>query len=306
MEAKVADILTGAVDEYVHSADLNVLMKQFVQAKVEERSVWSDLTRSVHRMLGGRSQAIDPVSAAVEMIFLASDIMDDLQDQDHMEKPWMQCPREYAMNAMTSFIMCAYGELGRLRQHGPEGGPLIEEVSRLLAMSVNGQQKDLNRYVQTEAEYFHMVQEKSGSLLRFAFYMGYALVETRREQAAVQLNDLADCLAVMAQLDNDLGDLLRYDVKNDLLHKKKTLPTLFLLEHSESDFPVLKQFYEGRLSRDEFLKHKQACLQYVTDSGCVEYVKVIRALYLQRAVKLLDSIEAVPEWKKRFKQLAFG
>ncbi|CAK4820332.1 unnamed protein product [Aphanomyces euteiches] len=118
------------------------------------------------------------------------------------------------------------------------------------------------------------------------------------------MNELAYCIGAIAQIENDIQDILRFDLKNDLLHKKKTLPTLFLLAEPDEEFPFIQQYYEDKLSMEEILEKKQVCIQYIQDSGCIEYSKVIQRLLIQQAELLLSSVNAKSPWKEKFAELA--
>jgi competence protein ComQ len=167
--------LNRMTDRYFPDGDLNPLLKRFIGRKAEERSIWNELTEYSHRMFGGSSPAIAGMAAVTEMILLSLDIVDDLQDGDNTEVPWMRCPPPHALNAVLGLIFAAVGELER--QCGLTADrtvPLIGEVSRLVAASVQGQQKDIAGAVLTEEQYIEMIREKSGSLIRLACYIGYA------------------------------------------------------------------------------------------------------------------------------------
>jgi competence protein ComQ len=306
MERYIVEEMDKIVDEYVYTNDLNALMKMFIQEKASETSIWSGITEYSHRMLGGSSPLIGRAAALTELIILALDIADDLQDQDNADKPWMTCLPEFTLNALLAFQTAFTGGTGKLQQVSGFPSNFTEEVSRALAGAVNGQQKDLNRSIVTEEDYIAMVREKSGSLIRLACYMGYAFAANCSEETIGQMNELAGCIGIMAQIQNDLKDVMRFDLKNDLLQKKRTLPILYLLSHGDEEFPVLKLYYEGRISPEQFVKHKLECLQYVSDSGCIDYCKIVQSLYFNKAEELFERLPAVSPWKESFKEITFA
>lgn len=307
MQAALLQEIERTIDRLVPVPAFNELMKTFARDKAAETSRWGDMTRHVHYMFGGASPHIDNVAALTELLVLALDIADDLQDRDNAEKSWMQCPPELSLNAVMGLLMGTIGELGRLRTAYPEDAfPDPGEVGRIVMNAVNGQFRDLIGDIATEQDYISVVQQKSCMLLKLAYYMGYgSLPEARSLEEPMDL--LAGYLGVVSQLANDLRDVLRYDVKNDLLHKKRTLPILYLLGDEEDDFTVIRDYYGGTIGRDEFLKHKIACVDYIRESGCVEYTEVIKSLFLQKAEETFDSIAAAdPAWKERFRELVLG
>jgi competence protein ComQ len=307
LRGEVLEEMYSIVDKYFLTTDLNAILKQFIAEKAEENTNWSDITANTHWMLGGDSHQIDRFSALTEWVVLAFDIIDDLQDEDNTSKPWMVCPREYALNAVLSFLIAFIGELGELRTNNPQvSSSLMMQISQMLASSIIGQQIDLNLSVQTDADYIRMVEQKSGSLLRFACFMGYSLIPDLSNEIAAQMDELANYIGVIAQLNNDLSDVLRYDVKGDLLQKKRTLPILFLLQDSPEEFPPLAQYYLGEISEPEFVLRRQDCIQYIEDSGCIEYSKIVQSLFIEKAEELFVSISGVSPWKEKFKEITFS
>jgi len=303
-ESDLLNELDGLVDRNVGVAGFNDLLKRFIRDKMAERARWAEMTVAVHRMLGGASPEIYRQAAAVEAVILALDIADDLQDRDNVEKSWMQCKPEYALNAVLALMAGTFGEIAAWQSESTgKTAPDASEIGRIIMRSVNGQYKDLAQSVETEEDYIAMVREKSGSLIRLAFYTGYASVPVD-PTVAESLNAIADHVGIIAQLENDLKDLLRFDLKNDLLNKKRTLPILFLLSDPDENFPLIRQYYEGSVSRGQFLQQKQACVDYIQNSGCVEYTRVIQTLFADKANELLESIPARSPWKETFRRLA--
>jgi competence protein ComQ len=295
------------IDRHYHNPDLNACLKQFVLAKAQERPVWAEITGSCHRMLGGRSPWIERIATATEIMLLALDIADDLQDRDNLGKSWMTCPQEISINALLSFIFAVFGELGELQ--GIEGSgnlPALDGVCRYITGAVNGQHRDLTRSIASEQDYIAAVLEKSGSLLKLACYMGCSCLEHCDPKLMADMDEMAGWIGVAAQLDNDLKDVLRYDVKNDLLEKKMTLPILFLLQHSEEDFPMLKQYYNGEIDRATFLAHKRQCIQYIVDSGCIEYCLAVQTLFVNRIETMWGKMDTLSPWKEAFREATFA
>lgn len=309
MKQSVRDETNRIIDRYFHNAELNGLMKSFIAVRAQEESRWGKIVEYSHRMLGGNSPDLDHAAALAELLMTAIDIIDDLQDRDKPDRAWMTCPEPFTLNAMLGFLAACMGEFALLQERqGPGSRLRVSEVGSLIAAAVNGQQCDVNSsvHIAEEADYFSMVQHKSGSFIRLACYLGYALAEGVSDETVERMNDLAYCYGVVAQMENDVNDLIRFDKGNDLLQKKRTLPILHLLTYSEQEFPPLARFYAGELSEEQFLQHKNDCMQYIADSGCIEYAKVIQALYFDKLTELYEAIPALSPWKERFKETTFA
>lgn len=300
MREQVRSEVEAVIDTYFKQGDLREWLKKFAADKAGERSTWSDITLLVHRMLGGNSPSINRIGALTEMIALAADIADDLQDRDNTGKSWMLCPPEYAWNAVLAFLVGALAELGRLLPQENEAGMPYADVCRLIAESVNGQHSDVNGSVNSEQAYIDMITEKAGGLLRFASYMGYASTGCTDAPTAKLMDEVACCIGIASQIRNDARDVVRFDDKSDVRRKKRTLPVFFLLKHSREEFPSIADYYEGRLSEEEFLADTEEVAAYIRESGCIEYANVIRSLYIQRAEALLEGVPALSPWKEQF------
>jgi competence protein ComQ len=297
MDQQIETELLGIIDRHIETDDLNRLLKSFIAEKRNEGSIWSKLTLNVHFMLGGQSPHILRHAALTELAILALDIVDDLQDRDNPDKPWMSSSVEFTLNGVLALLMACVGEAQ------PDA---VKEIARFIIRSVNGQQRDLNHTVRNEQDYFEMTALKSGSLIRLACYMGYSIVEGITEDQSTRLDELAGLIGVIAQLGNDIKDITLLSTKNDLLSKKRTLPALYLLQDAESEFPPLHEYYEGALSAEQFLKHKSECLNYIRSSGCLEYSNVLQALYIEQAEAIFNQLELQSPWREAFRDLAFA
>lgn len=303
MQSTIAADMDQIVDNYVKHPAFNQLIKDFIEVKAAETTRWSEITQVVHSMFSGSSPHIERLSTLTELTILALDIMDDLQDQDNAEILWMKCPPALALNAVVALLMAVVAEASHLEGSTPEGIlSFTHEISRILLKALDGQYKDLTQTDVSEADYMEMIQEKSGSLIRLACYAGYE--STTISTADLEsMNDLAYCIGVIAQLENDIQDILRFDLKNDLLHRKKTLPILFLLAEPDNDFPIIQDFYAGKLTEQNFLIKKKECIEYVINSGCIEYTRVIQQLYRNEAQRLLASVDVELQLKEKFADL---
>jgi competence protein ComQ len=307
LEPHIHKEMKAIVNHYYPMHSLNVLLQTCIDSKAEEKTIWSNLTIYTHHMLGGANPFIHRLAAVTELVILGLDIMDDLQDRDNPDKPWIQQPQELVINAMVSLLMAASAELGALTKQNPDMTlPDAGELSRLISVAINGQHTDLMLAVETEEEYVNMVQQKSCVLIRIAFYIGIGAIPSHRMSPEKwdQMNHLADLIGMIAQINNDISDLLRMDIKNDLFTKKRTLPILYLLEETDSAFPQLQQFFEGTITLQELLQKKLECIAYIANSGCIEYSRMIVQLQLSRAKELITQIPAISPWKEQFQEIA--
>lgn len=305
IEPRIVEEMQRIVDKYVTERDLNELLKTFIQDKAVEGSQWSNITRYTHYMLGGDSPHIEHAAAMTEIILLSFDIIDDLQDGDNKGKPWIVCSHAYTLNGILAFLFAFMTEMSTLQESGGQAS-LMAKLGVVLSQSINGQQIDLNNSISSERDYLTMIEKKSGSLLRFACSMGYLLIPDLDQRTMDTMDQLANYIGMISQLDNDIRDVLRFDVKNDLLQKKRTLPILFLLMEKDDKFPYIQQYYDGQLTYDQFVLRKRECIQYIEDSGSIEYSRIIQSLHTDQVNNLFESLPGIASWKEQFKGITFG
>ncbi|NQX71197.1 polyprenyl synthetase family protein [Paenibacillus alba] len=301
MHQDIQEHMYRMVDDYVYVEDLNGLLKSFIADKGQEQSSWARITFCTHYMLGGDSPHIERFAAVTELINLTLDIIDDLQDQDQTDKPWMKAPQATTLNTVLAMIMGVVGELGQLQVNGK----MLFEATQIIARSINGQHKDIINASVSVDDYLIMTQEKSGSLFRLACFMGYLSLECP-DETIEQLHELADCIGLIHQIQNDMRDLVRYDVKNDLYFKKRTLPILYLLSIEDEAFKPLKDYYAGKITADSLLHDKEAFNQMIHDSGCLEYSRVVQSICLQKAEEIYAKLQAASPWKEKFREITYG
>ncbi|MCA0756139.1 polyprenyl synthetase family protein [Paenibacillus sp. N4] len=243
-------------------------------------------------MLGGKSPNIAYAAAQTELIILSLDIMDDLQDQDNLEPPWMQCDTAVAMNCASNLLVAGLSGIGEMAIH--------PKILKLLSSAHNGQHQDLSNQVTNEEQYLSMVSRKSSSLINLAMQMGYQLLDHKDPVTEEKLDKLADCIGIAAQLQNDLKEIATLHSRNDLVNRKKTLTTLYLLDLCESKFPILKSYYEGLCSLDELAGQESQLADFISQSGVFEYTYALQRLYMVRAKQIFESLPAVQPWSDRF------
>ncbi|WP_165972173.1 polyprenyl synthetase family protein [Paenibacillus piri] len=301
MNQEIKHHMYRIVDDHIDVEDLNTQLKTFIADKEQENASWSKITVCTHYMLGGNSPHLHRMAAVTELVILALDIMDDLQDQDHDSKPWRQCPQAVALNAILALLMGVVGELGQLQVKDRA----LVEVSQIISRSVNGQQKDVTNSISSADDYVLMTQEKSGSLFRFACFMGYSNLACAAETVE-QLHDLADCIGLIHQIQNDMRDLAQFHVKSDLFTKKRTLPILYLLSNDDAAFSKIKDYYEGKIQADELLREKEDIVRMIHESGCLEYARIVQSVCIQKAEEIYEQLQASSPWKEQFKEMTYA
>lgn len=275
----------------------------FIEDKLKEKMMFGELTNIHYQMFGGEKADIEGASAAIELFILASDILDDLEDEDAPSKPWMNIPRALSLHIATSLLTLSQQALLDSAPTADIRGELAMMMNRQLLKSANGQMLDLMNDIQDEDAYIDMVKLKSASLLVLACMSGVMLAGRSWHQGVA---DYAIELGISAQLRNDARDLLRWDDKSDFLNRKRTLFTMFLLEGPDEQCGWIKDYYAGRSAISDVSGNKALFLQTCEQSGANLYGSVISRLHYNRFEEIFLETEADKTWKDRLLRLLQG
>ncbi|MEI3611085.1 hypothetical protein [Pseudogracilibacillus sp. SO30301A] len=103
----------------------------------------------------------------VELIILASDILDDIQDLDAKDVPWSNVDDAFNLNIVVGMLIICLQETDGIAGIN-ETLWIKQKIKELMLQSLNGQQIDLKNEIISEDDYIQMCYMKSGSLIRLA------------------------------------------------------------------------------------------------------------------------------------------
>jgi competence protein ComQ len=291
-----SEAIQHLLDAHFKPSEFHRMARRYIDYKQQETSVWPELTRLSYLMFGGKSSPeLDQAAARTELIILSLDMLDDLQDQDNFEPPWMQDNTALVMNCASNLLLAGLS--------GLDGKPAHAKIFSLLVTAHNGQHQDLSDGASDEEHYLEIVSGKSAALINLAIQMGYQILERRDPAVDEQLDELANCIGIAAQLQNDLKGLTTLKSRNDLVNRKKTLATMFLLDLCVTDFPLLKQYYDGESGLDELIRQKPLLVAFIEQSGVTAYISAVQQLYLNRAKEIMEALNLAQPWAEQFKAI---
>lgn len=243
---------------------------------------------------GAKNEEIYKVAAAVELLILSFDILDDIEDDDSADKPWSIEP-SLALNATTTLLFISTKVMIDTSFHHKD-----EAISILLKyalQSINGQHKDLLNVCRTEADYIEMTLEKSGSLTKLACLIGTVLAT---KDYPTEVKAYARLIGLIGQINNDLMDIATWDDKNDLIHKKYTLPIIYLLNSEDEELHMVRDYYDGKIEVSEIIKKQQLIDKKFIETGAITYTEVIKRIQQN---KMLTEVKKLNIDLAHFNQL---
>jgi len=291
----VGQAMLKLANDFFPVEELKNLISDFITFKMKSHFPFGQLTILHYRMFDGRSQDIYLAAAAVELMILSLDIFDDLQDQDNLSVPWNKIDQAIAMNIAMGLLVLSAKALDKTSFDLNRKVKASDYLNTQVLKAVNGQHTDLMDSLESEEDYIQMVRKKSGSLMTSACLVGTALAS---EQHHDSVSKYAEHIGIIAQLKNDINDICRWE-KNDLINKKKTLPTLYLLNNQQPQYQFAKDYFSGRLREEDLIKHKAEIQELIEKSGAIEYTRVIIRINQLKVFEVLEIMGVEQEWKEK-------
>jgi competence protein ComQ len=172
----------------------------------------------------------------------------------------------------------------------------LNYLNEQVLKAVNGQYTDLTNSIHSEEDYIQMAKNKSGSLLACACLVGTSLAGEAHHST---VREYAELIGIAAQIKNDMNDIVRWDEKNDLIHKKKTLPTLYLLQNQQLRFQMIRNYYDGKLGKEALYAKKFEIKELIEQSGAIEYASVIMRVHQLQASTRIEELGLEQTWKEK-------
>lgn len=295
-EVTIEKIMQQAVYEYFTNEAMTNHTLSFIAYKMKKSCPFADLTVLHYQMFDGKSPQIYQAAASIELMILALDIFDDIQDQDNPSVPWSQIEPAMSTNIAIGLLMLSMTVLVQTTFDTDRKSKAIDYLNEQVLKAVNGQYTDLTNSIHSEEDYILMAKNKSGSLLACACLVGTALAGEAHHST---VREYAELIGVAAQIKNDMNDIVRWDEKNDLIHKKKTLPTLFLLQNELPSFQILRDYYDDKLGKAALYKQKFEIKELIEQSGAIEYANVIMRVHQLNASERIEDLDVEQAWKEK-------
>jgi len=281
---ELADATYSFIDQQILPAlawpNLQMTFAWYVtQMRAERRPQYGELLPMLTCAASG-GDASDAVPLAGAWIFynLASDLFDDLVDQDGKDRPWMAWKGDQAMRVGLGLIAAAQYCLVRVHASQEAKDAIQGAYAATLAIAAHeqgygGKVPDSER--PDVSAYLRHILGKTGLVLATVAWSG-ARLHSRDEAVLEAMHHFGLAIGVMAQLLDDLRDLQNGDTRSDLTINPNTLPVLYAL--SLTDHPCrsrLRTLLRGDLREPTTIN--EVC-DLLAEMGAVSYtLSVVRA-----------------------------
>ncbi|MCE4957437.1 class 1 isoprenoid biosynthesis enzyme [Macrococcoides caseolyticum] len=239
----------------------------FVMNKIK-RDSWGSYYETINALFNTSTQAdMQRNSVAVQLIFWAFDLVDDVVDGDVVQLPLSQ-----AQQIVLSHIVMLQA-IRLLDTH------IQDHVMRIVIEAGYAEFSDITfthdvNHLLTEDDYLSLVEQKSGKLMQ--------LIGIIIDQSNLPLQRFMSYIGIAAQIKNDIDSILSFN-KSDFDEKKMYLPTIKYI------------YFTGDTGLQHFSREK------IIQSGALEYCRLLYNYYIEEAYTIL--FDAFPEKTEGIRKL---
>ena len=276
---------------------------QSLFAAEDVSGAWSrgELTLAIFRSASGQSPdnaaerelAAVLLGAAVHLLYLVSDVLDDVEDGDYTDAG-LAMP--LALNASTGLLFLAQHALLSIPGTIVAASRLAEAVCRFnleLVRVCSGQHEDLQSSSFEDSmseERCLAVAEAKNSAMHGTFYALAATLASDNQELVKLFRAFGSKLGLALQLQNDLHDILSPQSKQDLPGGKATLPLVYSLAQAEYA-PQLQRLLQELTERPQAKEVLDQAMELIWHAGGIHYTWVQSQLAGIEACDIVKQIE---------------
>lgn len=285
MSVMIRKSMYTIINRQIKQNDLKELLLGFVDYQSKKGFPFGELLVLHYNMFKGvKNEDIYIVAAAVEILILSFDMLDDFEDGDFEDKPWAT-ETNLALNATTALLFLSKSIIRNTGFKNKDRG--ISILLKYALQSINGQHTDLLNICTNEADYIDMTIDKSGSLVALSCLVGSSLAT---EDYPVEVEIYSKYIGFIGQVNNDLADIRTWNEKNDLVNKKFSLPIIYLLNYRDEELNFIHDYYYNKVDKSEIMMNQAFISKKFVDTGAIAYTEVIKKIYQNKAIDAVNKL----------------
>lgn len=158
MKKQIHEKIKAQIRSTFNCREIESLVISFFDYQAQKRNYkFGELTLLHFEMFNGKNEEIISVAAAIEMLALATDILDDLQDQDNLDTPWQKADGKITLNLATGLLFLSKKTLDQ--SEFANHTIINESYYFLIFQSMVGQHFDLKNDSNTDKDYLNLVMK---------------------------------------------------------------------------------------------------------------------------------------------------
>lgn len=302
MNKKIQEKIETQIRLSFKCSEIESLAIDFTEYQARNRGhLFGELTMLHYEMFNGKDEDILSIAATIEILALATDILDDLQDQDNKDSPWQSIEQSIVLNLVTGLFLLSKKTLDGLDLTNRS---LVNELYySMIFQSMAGQHLDLKNKISDEKDYINIVIKKSSSLATLACLLGATAADANNQQRSI-VKDYGEKLGLISQFKNDFNDIYTWNQKSDLQLKRKTFPILYMININE--LSMIKDYYLSDNSFEVIKDKKQEVIEEMERLGAIRYTKARIELDIIEALEHISQLDASDIYKTKLKNIFKG
>ena len=256
----------------------------------ESRVPWPLLPLIVCQAVSGNYERALPVAAALQLLRVAADVFDDIEDADSSESLSAKYGPAVATNAATTLLILAERAITRLKKRGIPDKLVVlvtDVINSYYTTACAGQHLDLTLTADTAAredEYLKVASMKSATTAKCACHTG-ALLANAAQNIIDKFAKFGHNLGMASQIANDIRGIT---LGSDIIKKKMTLPLIYVFAQADDKTrSQLNRIFYNRARIDDPTPVKDLLFR----AGAIHYTTVRMMSYKQRALDDLSDLE---------------
>ncbi|KXZ17532.1 polyprenyl synthetase family protein [Bacillus nakamurai] len=281
-----ADLIKGKMKEIVGEKVDNLHLEETLLTFINEKKHFSfGILAFQHYVAfsGTDFSEILVLAAGIELLILAFDIFDDIEDEDNLSKVWMQTDHAISLNAATSLYSISLQVICEL-----ESNIVFSQLALKYALNaMQGQHNDLRNFPETEEECLHMIKQKSGSLTAMSAVLGTMLASGEFNPV---IENYSYKIGIIKQIENDYYGLFD-KTRSDIRKKKRTLINLFLHRQFNSASNKILNMMKSKSGYYSLISDRTYFEELLYKAGVSQYVLMLIKVYENEINNEIEKLE---------------
>ena len=249
------------------------------------------------QLCGEISESTHIGASQVELLHTATLVHDDVVDDSNERRGFFSINALWKnkIAVLVGDYLFAQGFLLALKHKEFRQLEILSEAVKAMSEGELLQSEKSRKLDIQESTYYEVIRQKTASLIAASCSIGAASV-TKDEDVIEKMRQFGEHIGVAFQIKDDLFDFGTDDVGKplgiDIQEKKLTLPLIYALENaSKKDRRYIIRIIKKYNDRTEKVKE---VIEFVRQSGGIEYAKKAMEAYSQKAFEILHSFPNAP------------
>ncbi|MCQ2110377.1 MAG: polyprenyl synthetase family protein [Bacteroidaceae bacterium] len=246
----------------------------------------------IAKSIGIVNERVFNVAASFELLHSGSLIHDDVVDESNLRRgnPSVNCVFDNKLAVLSGDYVISLA----LQQMSLSGNianvGILSELSKQLSEGEIMQLESISDASISEETYFEVITRKTASLFSYAAKAA-ALTAGADAKTIAAFQEYGRIAGLCFQIRDDIFDYFKSDqigkpTANDLHEGKLTLPAIYSLTHSESDWTEVISSIKNGTATDAQIK---SVIDYTISSGGIDYAYATMEKLKRQAIEALPS-----------------